>query len=1130
MVGETLGRYRIIEKIGSGGMGEVYRAHDDQLDRDVALKVLPAGALADDAARKLFRKEAQTLAKLNHQSIATIHEFGSQDGVDFLVMELILGKSLKEVLKDGPVPENQVQRLGLQLTEGLAAAHEHGVIHRDLKPANIMITSDGRLKILDFGLAKLVEGATALDLAQSSKQSDAMPGTLPYMAPEQLRGGPIDACTDVYATGAVLYETATGQRPFPETNAARLIESILHQTPRRPCELNRGVSSGLQAILLRALEKDPENRYRAIQELHTELEQLKVTAGKKTTSITLELSQPSPLEIAHVLFVDLVQYSMLPMEEQRLRLCELQKIVRNTTEFIRAKSADQLITVHSGDGMALAFFGDPEAPLRCAVELSRVLSATPEIKLRMGINTGPVYRVADINADRVVSGGGINLAQRVMDCGDAGHILLSKAVADVLMQLSHWSSSLHDLGEVEVKHRVPVHVFNFYMEGVGNPAPPSKLKPAKASRKHGAAETKRAAVQRSASGPSRREKSAPKTPVVAQPPPSSAHTHTRQVLPAITGRRLGLVAATILVVMFALLMARIRGHFFSTPTKPTGPAIKVPTVGKSLALFPFGVQGDVTSIVENLNNELSRKFLALPGMSGLVSTTATRAVAAEGLIPSPVPTPTHMTVPVEEIAGRLGVNHLLWGTVSGSPQKFRVRVAAENVATGDSFTKEFVHFVPGTLHPDGPTNLKALADQIYGWAVQTLNLAVATGEVRTPFDRPSEELMKFDFYLKSYTVTPAEQRPAHAKNALQFYEDAVSRDSRSALAWVGLARAKLAMFQANGGASWSQDSQAAAQHAETLARQEDLPAQAHGALGEVYRETGKTDQAYKHFRQALMLSPNDDLWKQLGRTYEMGGDETQAIIALENAVTMNPRNERDYNALGMVYYTFGNYGAARIAFRQAIEINPDYINAQLNLGNVCFQQARYDEAIVEYEKILRLGPPNALVYGNLGVAYLHLKRHAEAVKMLEHAAKMKPDDELIAGNLGDAYRASGLKSKATLEYARAIVLTKKQMEANPNDAEVLGDLAVYYAKSGDDVLADHYIRIARSIDAASPDLLYNEAIIRGIAKQPTAALESLRAALEKGYSPERAKLDPDLESLRAEPAFGKLFADASKKD
>jgi len=443
MVGETLGRYRVIEKIGSGGMGEVYRAHDDQLDRDVALKVLPAGALADDAARKLFRKEAQTLAKLNHQSIATIHEFGSQDGVDFLVMELILGKSLKGVLKDGPVPENQVQRLGLQLTEGLAAAHEQGVIHRDLKPANIMITSAGRLKILDFGLAKLVEGTTALDLAQSSTQSDAMPGTLPYMAPEQLRGGPIDARTDVYATGAVLYETATGQRPFPETNAARLIESILHQAPRRPCELNRGVSSGLQAILLRALEKEPENRYRAIQELHTEFEQLKVTAGKKTTSITLELSQPSPLEIAHVLFVDLVQYSMLPMEEQRLRLCELQKIVRNTTEFIRAKSADQLISVHSGDGMALVFFGDPEAPVRCAVELSRVLSATPEIKLRMGINTGPVYRVADINADRVVSGGGINLAQRVMDCGDAGHILLSKVAADVLMQLSHWSSGYH---------------------------------------------------------------------------------------------------------------------------------------------------------------------------------------------------------------------------------------------------------------------------------------------------------------------------------------------------------------------------------------------------------------------------------------------------------------------------------------------------------------------------------------------------------------------------------------------------------------------------------------------------------------------------------------------------------------
>jgi serine/threonine protein kinase len=146
MLGDTLGHYRLDEKIGSGGMGEVYRAHDEYLDRDVALKVLPAGTLADEVARKLFRKEALAIAKFNHPNIATVHEFNCQNGVDFLAMELIRGRSLKEIVKEGPLQEKEIRRLGLQLAEALASAHEHGVVHRDLKPANIMITRDGRLK------------------------------------------------------------------------------------------------------------------------------------------------------------------------------------------------------------------------------------------------------------------------------------------------------------------------------------------------------------------------------------------------------------------------------------------------------------------------------------------------------------------------------------------------------------------------------------------------------------------------------------------------------------------------------------------------------------------------------------------------------------------------------------------------------------------------------------------------------------------------------------------------------------------------------------------------------------------------------------------------------------------------
>src|SRR5271165_165385 len=200
--------------------------------------------------------------------------------------------------------------------------------------------------------------------------------------------------------------------------------------------------------------------------------------------MTPPIPEPAPpsvptLEIAHVLFMDIAAYSKLPMDQQQKLLWELQEAVRSTQAFARAHKDDKLISLPTGDGMALVFFGDPEFPVRCAVELSRALHQHPEIKLRMGIHTGPVYRVDDINAARNVAGGGINMAQRVMDCGDAGHILVSNTVADVLAQVSTWSEVFQDLGEAEVKHGVRVHIYNLCTDEAGNTELPQKLRAAR---------------------------------------------------------------------------------------------------------------------------------------------------------------------------------------------------------------------------------------------------------------------------------------------------------------------------------------------------------------------------------------------------------------------------------------------------------------------------------------------------------------------------------------------------------------------------------------------------------------------------------------------------------------------------
>lgn len=275
MIGTRLSRYRIVEQIGAGGMGVVYRAHDERLGRDVALKVLPTGALVDELARKRFRKEALTLSQLNHPSIATIHDFDTQDGIDFLVMELIPGISVDERLHAGPLSEKEAVQVGLQVAQGLVAAHQHNIIHRDMKPSNLRITPDGRVKILDFGIAQLInQGDWAATLSTTSAPGG---GTVPYMAPEQLREDIVDFRTDVYSLGAVLYEMAVGRRPFPETHGPRLIDAILNKLPPPPREVNKRISPGLEMVIQKAMDKDPAHRYQAARELQVDLERLSMS-------------------------------------------------------------------------------------------------------------------------------------------------------------------------------------------------------------------------------------------------------------------------------------------------------------------------------------------------------------------------------------------------------------------------------------------------------------------------------------------------------------------------------------------------------------------------------------------------------------------------------------------------------------------------------------------------------------------------------------------------------------------------------------------------------------------------------------------------------------------------------------
>src|SRR5437867_8984425 len=271
-------------------MGEVYRARDPRLGRDVALKVLPeALALSPDRLAR-FEREAKTVAGLNHPNIVVLHSIEEHEGIRFLTMELVEGQSLDQHLTSGGLPVARVLELGTALAEALAAAHEKGVVHRDLKPANVIVTQEGRLKVLDFGLAKLATatpgpaGAHAATLTAPLTSEGAVLGTVPYMAPEQIRGEALDARSDLFALGIVLYELATGVRPFTGETSADVGSAILRDTPRPPRSIRAELPRDFERIVDRCLEKNPRLRAQSALDVANELRRL-ATPGRTRESL-----------------------------------------------------------------------------------------------------------------------------------------------------------------------------------------------------------------------------------------------------------------------------------------------------------------------------------------------------------------------------------------------------------------------------------------------------------------------------------------------------------------------------------------------------------------------------------------------------------------------------------------------------------------------------------------------------------------------------------------------------------------------------------------------------------------------------------------------------------------------------
>jgi len=293
MIGTKFAHYHILDKLGSGAMGVVYRARDQKLKREVAIKVLPKGMVADNVARKRLKREARSLSRLNHPNVEILYDFDTFRGIDFIVVEYVQGETLHDRIDGGPLPESEVLGIGVQIAAALEAAHECDVVHRDLKPANVLVTDKGLVKVLDFGVAK-ARWREGDSVTSDFVDSIAVVGTLPYMAPEQLEGN-AETRSDLFSAGAVLYEMATGEMTFPDDTVGALIDAVMHDEPRPPRSINKSISVGLEGVILKALQKDADRRYQTATELREDLERLqadpastvvvpqKVAAGRRGT-------------------------------------------------------------------------------------------------------------------------------------------------------------------------------------------------------------------------------------------------------------------------------------------------------------------------------------------------------------------------------------------------------------------------------------------------------------------------------------------------------------------------------------------------------------------------------------------------------------------------------------------------------------------------------------------------------------------------------------------------------------------------------------------------------------------------------------------------------------------------------
>jgi serine/threonine protein kinase/TolB-like protein/Tfp pilus assembly protein PilF len=949
--GTHLGRYEIRSPIGAGGMGEVYLAHDVQLDRPVALKLLPPDVTKDEDRLRRFQQEARATSALNHPNILTIFEIGESAGTHFIATEFIDGITLRDHMARSRMKPDEVLDVSIQVAGALSAAHAAGIVHRDIKPENIMIRRDGYVKVLDFGLAKLTEQRTAsspsaLTIAETGP--GIVIGTVTYMSPEQARGLKVDERTDIFSFGVVLYEMLAGRAPFGGPTPSDVIVAILDREPQPLARTLPEASPEMQRVISKALDKDRDTRYQTITDLLADLRglrrrlefedvDLRVTArsetphgdslemttraeaqtvqvrsGGRTTNdapaaetLLLDANQPSTPEIAHVLFMDLVGFSKHRINQQSYLQQKLTEIVSETDEFQRAQKNNQLICKSTGDGMALVFFVDPEAPVRCALQISRSLLGNRDVELRMGVHSGPILRTVDANRQKDVAGSGINIAQRVMDCGDAGHILLSKTMADVLTEIGDRSEQMDDLGTTKVKHGVEVHLFNLYTAELGNPNRPLGLI----------------------------------LPAIIQPSSSGS-------------RRAPIDSLAVL------------------------PLANVST-DASMEYLSDG-------ITESIINTLSQ----LPQLKVMARATVFRYKGRE--------------VDAEEVKLELNVRAVMMGRVLQFGDNLVIKIELIDTADGSQLW--------GEQYKRKAADIFEVQEEISKEISEKLKLKLTGEEKKLLGKRYTDDTEAYRLYLKGrFCLSKTTQEALN--NAIKHFRQAIDLDPDYALAHAGLADAYYALSSNHLPANEAMPKARAA--AEQALRIDETLAEAHASLGLV-KAFYEWDWAGAEgeYKRAIELNPGyASAHHWYGWYLALMGRLNESIVVVKRASELDPLSLEITTDLGLSFFFARQYALAIEQFEKAIEMDPNSIWTRFFMGWAREQKGDYAEAIEEYRRAARLDD-SPLIMAALGHTFVMAGQRDEAQRVFEEMKQMAESRHVSPYHFAIIHAALGERDEA----------------------------------------------------------------------------------------------------------------------